>query len=259
MSRQAICGTLVISIDLTSTTSALSFTEEATLAAIDTLLGILRDARMPATWADSHPAKSAAVKEILSEQAGHEIALQLGRGLESSSRGSRELKQRAGQGGYLRAPITTVLIDALPSADSLKQLAQLHIAAVATSASHAGRAGWLRPLRKMFVPSVDEPAPPHLLRYGLWHLPASPRPASRGQAKRVLESTAACDDVLHVSLELSQASRAGGVKQFEALINAAYDLRTDRQLAVATVAETVSRLRQARANRAAQSILRPAA
>jgi hypothetical protein len=257
MTRQAICGTLVISIDMTSATSAASLTDEATRAGVDTLLGMLRDARMPATWADSQPASSVAVKEILSERAGHEIALRLAMG-ESSIRGARELKQKIGQGRPAH-PITTVLTDAPPSADLLKRLAQLGIASVATATSDARSVGWLRPLRQMFVPALDEPTPPHMLRYGLWHLPATPSPGSRSQARRALENAAACDDVLHVALGLSQASRAGGMKRFEALLNAAYDLRTDRRLAISTVADIVSQLRQARAGRSAQSILRPAA
>jgi hypothetical protein len=244
-------------------------TDEAVLASVDTLLGMLRDARMPATWASRRPASSDAVTEVLKEPIGHEIALAGDTERAGGTRHLRELARQVEQAQRAAYRITTLLMQETPSPEELQALCRLGISALATHVrpSHAGLARRLfSSLRRLLSDTQEEPPQPCLVRYGLWEVPAAidlsaSGFASRGLMHRALESAAACGDVLHLLAPMPQLrqGRAGGFKRIEAVLQAAFDLRSQRQLAVQTVGSVVGGLRMQRHGKPAQSILREAA
>jgi hypothetical protein len=267
MTNPASGGTLVISLDLEGLGGEnCSAVDEGSLATIDALLAMLRDARMAATWASPRPAVCHAVSEVLAETIGHEIALRLTSDQSGpiGVRRTRELVQQVQWAERAGFKITTLLADATPCAEVLSSICRLGITAVslASTSSTPGASSWLRRVRQLFSRSIDEPPPARLLRYGLWEVPAAIRlPASQSAVRRTLEMAAACGDVLHVNIEVQQLhqGRAGGLKLVEALVQTAFDLRRERRLAIRTIADLVARLRAERTSTPAQSILRRAA
>jgi hypothetical protein len=271
MTNPARCGTLVISVDLEGSQSGDSpLCDDAALATVDTLLGVLRDARMPATFASRRPSHSDAVTEALRESIDHEIAL--GCHAQTSAQPSgigrmrdlgRELQQ-AQRAGYR---ISTLMVEATPSSEALQGLCRLGITAIATPELKSISAPWLRPLEWLMGRAPHEPRQPCLLRYGLWEvpsaieLPMSLGILSRGTLRDVVRTAAACGDVLHLMIRLPQLrqGRAGGVKQVETVLQTAFDLRAERQLTIETVGKVVERLRTQRKGTPAESILRRAA
>lgn len=267
MTNHASGGTLVISLDLEGLGgSNLSPVDEGSLATIDALLAMLRDARMAATCASPRPAACRAVSEVLAETIGHEIALRLtgDQPGEMGVRRTRDLAQQVQSAERAGYPITTVLADATPDAESLSSICRLGITAVSTAglSNTANESNWLRRVRQLFSRSIEEPPPARLLRYGLWEVPAAiPLPAGASAVRRTLEMAAACGDVLHVNIDVPQLrrGRAGGLKRMEALVQAAFDLRSEHRLAIRTIADLVARLRAERTSMPARSILRRAA
>ena len=265
------CGTLVISVDLEGAQAADSpLCDDAALASVDTLLAALRDARMPATWASRQPSRSAAITEALRETIDHEIALACHARTNGPASGvgclravARELQQ-VQRAGYR---INTLLTGATPSPEDLHGLCRLGITAIAAPGSQSSPRPWLRPLGWLLGATHDEPPQPCLLRYGLWDIPSAIElPArwgilSRGALREAVKTASACGDVLHLMIRLPQLrqGRAGGAKQVDAILQTAFDLRAERQLAVETIGKVVARLRTHRKGTPAESILRRAA
>jgi hypothetical protein len=267
MTNHASTGTLVISVDLEAVElEKRPAGEEATLATIDSLLAILRDARMAATWGSSRPATCAAVQDVLAEAVGHEVALRTipQRPGDVAIRRTRELAQQVQLAERNGHPITTLLVDEVPHAEMLANLCRLGITAVSVASTSygSGTTDWLRRMTRLFAGSNEEPPQSRLLRFGLWEVAAAidllARPAA---ACRALEMAAACGDVLHVNLQAPRLhqGRAGGLRRVEALAHAAFELRNERRLEIATIAGLASRLRAQRTCTPAQSILRRAA
>jgi hypothetical protein len=267
MTNHASGGTLVISLDLEGAGGENHSTlDEGLLATIDALLGILRDARMAATWASCQPAACRAVSDVLAETIGHEIAVRVA--VEPSGEvGVRRLRELARQvqsaerAGY---EITTLLADTIPEAESLAHMCRVGITAVglANRSQAAIAPSWLERVGQLFSRSVEAPPQPRLLRYGLWEVPATiHRPAGQAALRRTLETAAACGDVLHVNFQTPQIcrGRAGGLKVVEALVQTAFELRKEHRLTIRTIADLVARLRAERVSTPAQSILRRAA
>jgi hypothetical protein len=253
----------VISVDLEGKADG-SPLDDAALATVDTLLGMLRDARMPATWASRRPTVSDAVTEALSEKIDHEIAL-IGDGQAGGMRRPRELAGELDQAQGAGYRITTLMCGGTPAPEDLQAICRLGIRSIAaTDSAIAGPASWFSWLSSLLGGIPHEPPQPCLLRYGMWEVPAALALSSNcsgGMLRRNVQSAAACGDVLHVAICLPRLrqGRAGGLKQVEALLQTAFNLRTERQLTIQTIAGVVARLRTRRSGTPAQSILRRAA
>src|SRR5690606_13615368 len=134
----------------------------------------------------------------------------------------------------------------------LQALSCAGIQTIGTSAVQ-GRAGgegrWWQRAFAWFGSSADEPPQPRLLRYAIWEVPAAMALDSAVSPRRIaraLESAAVCGEVLHVTIDWQriEQGRAGGLKRIEQLLQAAFELRNERRLAVRTLSAVTERLRQ---------------
>jgi hypothetical protein len=241
-------------------------TDDARLATVDTLLGLLRDARMPATWASHRPSASEAVVNILAEAVGHEIAL-ASEGQPGGIRWTREISRQLEQAERAGYGVSTLATRMSPQADELQSLCKMGIAAIAGTSAAGAATSVLHWLGRVLWDLQNEPPQPYAMRYGVWSVPAALElPAARGFGTRralanSVQDAAACGDVLHavIPLQKLQQGRAGGVRQIERLLQAAFELRSERRLTIQTVANVAARLRPQRRGVPAESILRRAA
>lgn len=267
MTKHARCGTLILTFDLNGLHGDhAGRANDACMVTVDALLSLLREARMPATWASPAPAACHAVTEILAETIGHEIAVrpaaEPGKPI-VVARVMRQISQQLEQAQRSGYTVTTLLIDSTPESNLLQACCRAGFSAVAVSESIRPTTNWLNRLQQFFSLGHSAPPQPRLQRYGLWEISAGvslPCNQSASRLHRMVREAAACGDVLHASVDVQQlhAGRAGGLKRLEALLQAAFDLRSERQLAIRTVADMVDRLRDQRGSKPAKSILRAA-
>lgn len=268
MTKHARCGTLILTFDLEGHSGDhRGRLDEACMVTIDAVLSLLREARMAATWASSAPAACHAVTEILAETMGHEIAVRAaaepGKPI-AVARVMRQISQQLEQAQRAGYTVTTLVSESTPESGLLQACCRAGISAVAVSElvrPHSST--WLKRVQRCFSLALAAPPQPRLQRYGLWEIVAGlslPGAQSASGLKRIVQAAAACGEVLHASVDVQQlhADRAGGLKRLEALLQAAFDLRSERQLAIRTVAATVNALRAERSSTPAKSILRAA-
>jgi hypothetical protein len=269
MSNHASNGTLIISFDLDGADDSGRGLNEAWLTTLDTLLSLLRDSRMAATWAARLPATCEAVREILGESVGHEIALRLTADSERTAathRAARAIGQQLGCCSQAGRAVSTLMAESTPDVKLLQAVCRLGVAAVCIRHCNSDCAaqGWLSRFQKMLSLNEEQPPQPRLMRYGLWEMPTnvllpSAALSIKGLKRRVQEAVA-CGDVLHASVDVRglHRGRAGGLKRLEALVHTAFELRSEHRLSIRTVADAVSQYRAQRSSTPAQSILRAA-
>jgi hypothetical protein len=163
MSARLSTGLLTISIDLDADATRIQQADQRVMDDVTgELLDVLRNRRLPATWAVVDPAISAATQRILSASADHEIAILgdptwVGRDA-PRSRFARELARRADRSRSVGVAVSTLVLN-VAQLDQHCDLAIKHgITAVRHAPADARSARALQP---------------QTLQYGLWSFPVS--------------------------------------------------------------------------------------
>lgn len=263
MSARLPCGTLTISIDLEDDPSRLTHLSKRSLEAVtDRLLVLLAEHQMPATWAVSDPALSAARARIAAVRGGHELAIlgdaswvgrEAGRG-----RFARELARRTARAREAGVPINTlVLKSVLPIDHCDLAIKEGIIAARHLSAPHLARsAGRLQP---------------RTLRFGLWGFPVSivlpgesrwwPGGGGARAARFVIDEAADSRGLVQLAIDAPRLAARGpsAVRVLSRVLEHVERRRRHSLVDVATLAATARKLGAENRGDPSRSILRPAA
>ena len=251
-------GLLLISVDLELDQPRLAADTQRQLAAATTrLVNLLGEFNVPATWAVSDPAHSAATEQILAGPAQHDVAILGDRGWVGREAGrkrfARELARRCAGARTAGLPVSTLVLRDAKLDGHLELAVKQGILAIrsAAGAAHAGRS------------TVAQP-----LHFGVWQftastqLPAQPRGwmgGFRGLAGG-LRRTASRGGQYHLAIRASQLGQQGrhGGRSLENLLRCAVRLQNQGRLEVLTLAQTALRLSRPCPVSPSRSILRAA-
>jgi hypothetical protein len=258
MSASLATGVLTISIDLED--DAAHAAHDRLLEAVtERLLELLAAHKLPATWAVSDPAVSAARWRLAATSAGHELAI-LGDaswvGREAGrTRFARELIRRTARARQQGSPIETLVL----RSDMPISHCDLAIKEGIIAARHQGQVGGGRPL------------PPRPLRFGLWGFPVSialpgtsriwPGGGGARAAKLTIDEAVGARGLVHLAIDAPRLAARGNwaVRVLDRVLDHAARRRRHALLEVATLGTVARKLADENRGRPSRSILRPAA
>lgn len=252
-------GHLNVTVQLDSTTGGRNIEQHQNVASVaKQLIATLETERVPATWAVSDPAHSAATSLILNSAVEHEFAI-LGDSnwvgpTAGRTRFARELVRRVTQSRAAGIDVATLVPGVASIESHIDLVVKQEITAVA---------GLTNPMTR------HEGIEPHALHYGVWELPVTatlPLPASWfGSAKRSLwrnvHRTAKEAGSFHILIDAAAIAASGqsGQSVVAWLAKRISDLRDRGMLRVETLRATAARLSDVPAVSPQRSILRSVA
>jgi hypothetical protein len=257
--QQYHVGHLNITVQLDSTTGGRNIEQHQNVASVaKQLISTFETERVPATWAVSDPAHSAATALILNSAVEHEFAI-LGDSnwvgpTAGRTRFARELVRRITQAHAAGIDVATLVPAVAPISSHIDLVVKQQIVAVAGLTHSADR---------------RESKEPHALHYGVWELPVTatlPLPSSWfGSAKRSLwgnvRRTANEAGSFHILIDAAAIAASGRSDQsvIAWLVKRISDLRDRGMLRVETLRATAARLSDVPAVSPQRSILRSVA
>lgn len=257
--QQYHVGHLNLTVQLDSTAGGRNIEQHQNVASVaKQLISTLETERVPATWAVSDPAHSAATSLILSSAVEHEFAI-LGDSnwvgpTAGRTRFARELVRRVTQARAAGIAVATLVPGVASIESHIDLVVKQEITAVAGLTTPTAR---------------REGTEPHALHYGVWELPVTatlPLPSSWfGGPKRSLwrnvRHTAEEAGSFHILIDAAGIAASGqsGQSVVAWLAKRISDLRDRGMLRIETLGATAARLSDVPAVSPQRSILRSVA
>lgn len=255
-------GILTVTIDLEPEARRADVSDQRAMAqTADTLLRLLADQQVPATFAISEPAASMAAERILAAPQAHAIALKgdstwVGRAA-GRPRFGRELTRRIVSARAVGIEIATLVTKGVSMRDHFDLAVKQGVSAVLDQA-----------------PSSHDAAArlqPQSLHYGLWCFPVScelpgrsrilPGGGGRRATCRNIDQAARSLGLLQLSVDAPRLAAAGraALRALQRVLAHAANLRQEGVLACLTVADAARVLSSPAQSKPTRSILRGAA